>query len=110
MAYVPPIPGKERLKRTPSKEGLLGVKGIDNATELRALEQAGAVFEGKDAPPPVSLGLRKCDLPEWGLSGTPTAPPGGNGSSGAWGYPPTCPPIGCWRWSTSPSRRRSGRL
>ena len=71
MAYVPPIPGKERRKRTPSKEGLLGVEGIDNATVLRALEQAGAVFEGEDAPPPVSLGLRKCDLPEWGLAGTP---------------------------------------
>ena len=27
--YVPPIPGKERRKASPSKEGLLGVEGID---------------------------------------------------------------------------------
>ena len=29
-AYVPPIVGKERRKSVPSKEGLLGVEGVDN--------------------------------------------------------------------------------
>jgi ribonuclease M5 len=29
-AYIPEIAGKERRKETPSKEGLLGVEGIDN--------------------------------------------------------------------------------
>lgn len=71
MAYVPPIPGKERRKRAPSKEGLLGVEGIDNATVLQALERAGAVFEGEDVPPPASMNLKKSDLSEWGLTGGP---------------------------------------
>ena len=69
MAYVPPVRGKEKRKVSPSKEGLLGVEGIDNATVLRALEQAGAQFEGEDGLPAASLGLQKSDLMAWGLSG-----------------------------------------
>ena len=34
--YIPPIEGKEKRKSAPSKEGLLGVEGIDVDT-LRAL-------------------------------------------------------------------------
>ena len=73
QAYIPPIPGKERRKATPSKEGLLGVEGMDAATVVTALERAGATFEGEDTPPWESLGLTKADLMEWGLTGAPDA-------------------------------------
>lgn len=73
QAYIPPIPGKERRKAAPSKEGLLGVEGMDAATVVTALERAGATFEGEDMPPWESLGLTKADLMEWGLTGAPDA-------------------------------------
>lgn len=73
MAYVPPIPGKEWRKAAPSKEGLLGVEGTDNAVIVRALEQAGAVFEGEDTPAAPSLGLHKSDLLALGLVGIPAS-------------------------------------
>lgn len=73
QAYIPPIPGKERRKAAPSKEGLLGVEGMDAATVVTALERAGATFEGEDTPPWESLGLTKADLMEWGLTGAPDA-------------------------------------
>lgn len=71
QAYIPPRPGKERRKAAPSKEGLLGVEGMDAATILAALERAGAIFEDEDAAPRESLGLTKEDLMEWGLTGHP---------------------------------------
>ena len=70
QAYIPPIPGKERRKSAPSKEGLLGVEGMDAATVLAALERAGALFEDEDAPATISLGLTKADWMALGLSGT----------------------------------------
>lgn len=71
LAYVPPRPGKERRKAAPSKEGLLGVEGIDNATVLAALERAGAIFEDEDTPKGNKMQLTKADLMAVGLSGTP---------------------------------------
>jgi len=70
QAYISPIPGKERRKPAPSKEGLLGVEGMDAATVVAALERAGATFEDEDAPTPTSLGLTKADWMALGLSGT----------------------------------------
>lgn len=69
MAYVPPIEGKERRKTSPSKEGLLGVEGMDNAVVLDALIRAGADLG--DGTPPQTMTLTKTDLYERGLSGTP---------------------------------------
>ena len=72
FAYVPPIPGKERRKRAPSKEGLLGVEGMDDATVIDALRRAGAHLD--DAPPcgaDAGLQLTKTDLFLCGLSGAP---------------------------------------
>ena len=69
MAYVPPIAGKERRKSAPSKEGLLGVEGMDNAIVLDALIRAGA--DVGDGEPPHTMALTKADLYELGLSGTP---------------------------------------
>jgi len=40
-AYIPPCAGKEKRKRTPSKEGLLGVEGVSDEAILQALRTAG---------------------------------------------------------------------
>ena len=69
QAYIPPRPGKERRKTVPSKEGLLGVEGMDAATVVAALERAGATFEDEDTPPRTCLQLTKADLMEYGLTG-----------------------------------------
>lgn len=71
QAYVPPVPGKERRKPAPSKEGLLGVEGMDAAVIVAALERAGAVFEDETAPRRDTLALTKADLMALGLTGTP---------------------------------------
>ena len=70
QAYIPPIAGKERRKAAPSKEGLLGVEGMDTATVIAALERCGAAFEGEDTPAQPSLALTKADWMALGLSGT----------------------------------------
>lgn len=70
QAYIPPIKGKERRKATPSKEGLLGVEGMDAATVVAALERAGATFEDEESPARSSLNLTKADWMALGLSGT----------------------------------------
>lgn len=70
QAYIPPIPGKEKRKPAPSKEGLLGVEGMDAATVVAALERGGAVFEDEDPPTHASLNLTKADWMALGLSGT----------------------------------------
>ncbi len=64
--YIPDIPGKERRKRVPSKQGLLGVEGIDDEILLQAFERAG-VFAEKSAAPKEPI--TKADLVELGLSG-----------------------------------------
>ena len=69
QAYIPPIPGKERRKAAPSKEGLLGVEGVDAAVVVAALERAGATFEDAAAAPRPCLQLTKADLMELGLTG-----------------------------------------
>lgn len=69
VAYVPPLPGKEKRKSAPSKEGLLGVEGMDAATVLSSLEQAGARFADGPAPAEDTMHLTKADLVAVGLSG-----------------------------------------
>lgn len=69
-AYIPDIYGKERRKARPSKEGKLGVEGMDLATLRAALERAGATFLEGDSPPgPTGEPLTKSDLFDLGLSG-----------------------------------------
>ena len=69
QAYIPPTPGKERRKAAPSKEGLLGVEGMDADVIVAALERAGATFENEETPQRDSLNLTKADLMELGLTG-----------------------------------------
>lgn len=66
-AYIPDIYGKEKRKEAPSKEGKLGVEGIDNALLEKALADSGLFSDG----------VRECngrlitnaDLFEYGISG-----------------------------------------
>lgn len=66
-AYIPDVLGKERRKTRPSREGKLGVEGMETEVLRMALRRAGV---GTDAPvhrDPVA----KADLYADGLSGGP---------------------------------------
>ena len=67
-AYIPDIAGKERRKRTASKEGKLGVEGMRPDVLLEALRRAGATIEGEET---MAAGARitKADLYAAGLTG-----------------------------------------
>ena len=67
-AYIPDVAGKERRKRTASKEGKLGVEGMRPEVLLEALRRAGATIEGEDAPLPGAR-ITKADLYAAGLTG-----------------------------------------
>ena len=73
-AYIPDIPGKERRKSAPSREGKLGVEGVPGAVILDALRRAGAVFENESAENESARhargGITKTDLYALGLTGT----------------------------------------
>lgn len=66
-AYIPDIPGKEKRKSAPGKEGKLGVEGMTPEIILNALTRAGATVEGES----LNMGdsITKQDLVELGLSG-----------------------------------------
>ena len=67
-AYIPALPGKERRKSSPSKEGTLGVEGMKPELLEEALRRAGAeVTDGR------RIMLSKPDLYRMGLSGTANA-------------------------------------
>ena len=66
-AYIPDIPGKERRKSAPGKEGKLGVEGMTPQIILNALRRAGATIDG-EAVTPLSQ-ITKQDMMELGLSG-----------------------------------------
>lgn len=66
-AYIPDIPGKERRKASPGKEGKLGVEGMTPEIILRALRASGAHME--DALGKTRGNITKQDFMELGLSG-----------------------------------------
>lgn len=70
-AYIPDVYGKEKRKTVPSKEGKLGVEGIDGRVLIDVLRRAGVVFEDEEETPQKGDRLTKLDLYELGLSGTP---------------------------------------
>lgn len=70
-AYVPDLAGKERRKRTPGKEGKLGVEGMRPEVLLDALRRAGATFLNEDTPAARHSNLTKADLFALGLTGRP---------------------------------------
>ena len=68
-AYIPDIPGKERRKAAPGKEGKLGVEGMPPEIILKALRDCGATMDGEEKVhrEPVT----KQDFVDMGLSGGP---------------------------------------
>ncbi len=66
--YIPEILGKEKRKATPSKEGLLGVEGMDDTLLLELFRKSGIDAEQAD---PNARKITKYDLYEMKLSGNP---------------------------------------
>ena len=84
QAYIPDIPGKERRKRSPGKEGKLGVEGMKSAVLLEALRRAGATFE--DEAPAAERGEpspRRTSM-RWVSPAEQAAPSGGRSCCGGW--------------------------
>lgn len=70
-AYIPDVYGKERRKDAPSKEGKLGVEGMDTAALEEALLRSGAFAAAQDLEPLAPI--TTADLYEAGLTGTENA-------------------------------------
>lgn len=68
QVYIPDVFGKEPRKAAPSKEGKLGVEGIDEQTLLACFQKAGIQAEGVEVPAPREP-ITASDLYELGLSG-----------------------------------------
>lgn len=66
-AYIPDIPGKERRKAYPSREGKLGVEGVPDDVLEKALRDAGCTEEIGARLPRFS----PADLYALGLTGAP---------------------------------------
>ena len=67
-AYIPDIPGKEKRKSAPGKEGKLGVEGMTPQIILDALRKAGATVLGEETVWTAG-NITKQDMMELGLSG-----------------------------------------
>lgn len=66
-AYIPEILGKEARKDRPSKEGTLGVEGMQLQVLAAALQKSGVLFDEGPKKDPVT----RMDFYEKGLSGGP---------------------------------------
>ena len=64
-AYIPQIKGKEKRKAQPSKEGTLGVEGIDEQQLVIALQNAGITYGADEKKNKIT----KTDLFKLGLTG-----------------------------------------
>ena len=69
-AYIPEIQGKERRKKIPGKEGILGVEGMTPQVIVDCLKRAGATLEGERTLSDRES-ITKFDLYCMGLSGNP---------------------------------------
>ena len=67
-AYIPDIPGKEKRKAAPGKEGKLGVEGMTPQIIEDALRRAGATVLGEETVRSAGT-ITKQDMMELGLSG-----------------------------------------
>ncbi len=72
QAYIPDIPGKERRKAKPGKEGKLGVEGMRPEVLEAALRRAGAtILDEDEAAPLPRREITKADFFRDGLTGRP---------------------------------------
>ena len=67
-AYIPDIPGKEKRKAAPGKDGKLGVEGMTPQIITDALRKAGATILGEESKRTAG-NITKQDMMELGLSG-----------------------------------------
>lgn len=63
--YLPEISGKERRKSSPSKQGILGVEGIDDDIIVSAFERAGVIGTKRESNDKIA----KLDLYNLGIVG-----------------------------------------
>ncbi len=69
-AYISEVKGKERRKRNPSKEGLLGVEGVTDEEIFNSLRRAGVnLNEIKEKNTESTQKITKTDLFEDGFTG-----------------------------------------
>lgn len=66
--YIPDIYGKEKRKTEKSKEGKLGVEGMEEKILLEALKKSGVTCEKTEENAERRL-ITNIDLYEWGLTG-----------------------------------------
>ena len=69
-AYIPDVPGKEKRKSAPGKEGKLGVEGMTPEIILSSLKRGGATME-EAARENVQDPITKLDMFYAGISGGP---------------------------------------
>ncbi len=67
--YIPEILGKEKRKSEFSKEGKLGVEGIDENILLDAIHRSGAVIIGENENDAIQQQIEKIDFYNLGLTG-----------------------------------------
>ena len=68
-AYIPDVYGKEKRKRTRSKEGKLGVEGMSAEILLESLRRAGVELDGSGLPEKSEEPFTKAEFFALGLSG-----------------------------------------
>ena len=95
QAYVPALPGKERRKAAPGKEGLLGVEGVPDELIRKSLHDALGPEAGPGSP----------------AAGPGRARPARRSANTAcwkpWACRPGFPKRKCWRYSTDYIRSSS---
>ena len=67
--YIPEILGKEKRKSDFSKEGKLGVEGIDENILIAAIRRSGAVIIGENTIEGIQPQIEKIDFYNLGLTG-----------------------------------------
>ncbi|MBQ8063718.1 MAG: DUF4093 domain-containing protein [Clostridia bacterium] len=70
---IPDIYGKEKRKRTPSKEGKLGVEGVPDDILITALKKAGVGDGAEPGPKVPGREITRLDFYRDGLNGGPGA-------------------------------------
>ena len=68
-AYIPTVAGKEKRKREPGKEGILGVEGVRNEVIIEALKKSGCKIDGQRTDKRAARPITKADMYAAGLSG-----------------------------------------
>lgn len=68
-AYIPQLKGKEKRKEDFSKEGLLGVEGVNEKIIIKAIEKSGATVLNTVEKSEKRGEITKADLYDLGLSG-----------------------------------------